>query len=158
MYLLMLTLLSPISFAKEPLTSVHHIIKHTERKYKLPAGILSAIIKVESNGQVNAVNHDDGTQAQKSQGKKIKSYGLMQIQLATARHMKYKGTAEALRTAVVNVDIGARYLRYLLDGHGQDLALAITCYNSGEHSRGCLKKRYSPHVGKVLNAWKNQRK
>ncbi len=153
MLLLLASLLIPTSLASEKPRTISALARMAEAKYDLPTGILSAIIKVESCGQVNALNEDDGTRAQRAVGLRVASHGLMQIQMATARHVKFLGTAKELRRPATNIEVGARLMRHLLDSHKNDLALAITCYNSGEYSAACKQKKYNQHVGKIMNAW-----
>lgn len=143
--------LFPMSLAKAQ--GLDNFITKTEIKYDLPAGIIKAIIKVESNGEVSAINSDDGTKRQKALGHKIKSHGLMQVQMGTARQMGFKGTHKELLKPSVNVDVGAHYLRSLLDSHENNLAWSLSCYNSGPGGRNCKNKIYGKYVGKILNAW-----
>jgi soluble lytic murein transglycosylase len=63
--------------------------------------------------------------------------GLMQILPDTARFIARKsgGTAFELRDLAnpdINIRYGSWYLRYLLDQHGGNVALAVAAYNAGE--------------------------
>lgn len=150
-------LLTPTAIANEqPRVNppLHIIVKHAERKYRLPAGILSAVIKVESNGQPNIINHDDGTKSQRRHKLHVKSYGLMQIQMAAATQMGFRGKPEELRKQHVNIEYGARYLKWALKTHHNNLAQALVCYNGGPSSRPCILNEPTPYLAKILNAWR----
>jgi len=107
----------------------------------IPPNVFAAVIYVESAFDENAVG-DDG-----------KSYGLMQIQLNTARDMGFKGTIKELMDPETNIKYGTMYLVYLYKKTG-DLFIALDAYNRG---LGNVKKYpykgdYKDHryVGKVL--------
>lgn len=57
--------------------------------------------------------------------------GLMQLMPATAQRFGARST-ESLLNPAVNVDVGVRYLRALLDMFGGRLELALAAYNAGE--------------------------
>lgn len=63
--------------------------------------------------------------------------GLMQILPDTANFIAGKsgGTRFEVRDLAdpgINIRYGSWYLRYLMDQHGQDVALAVAAYNAGE--------------------------
>lgn len=141
------------------------LVRAAEVKYELPEGILAAMIKVESNGNHKALNKDDGTQTHKSRGIAVSSYGLMQIQLASAvfiQKMKASGQFISKKRKVkpadllnpeTNIEYGAYYIKWLLKSHQNNVAWALTCFNAGPNSHACKhKKYYGAYVGKVLNA------
>jgi soluble lytic murein transglycosylase-like protein len=144
-------LLIPSSLAAG-VTNIDKYISNVEKHYNLPTGIISAIIKVESGGKILAINHNDGTSAQKSKGMIVKSLGLMQIQLATAKHMGFKGNYKELLNPIVNIEYGGKYLRWLLDKNNNNIAQSLGCFNSGPNSEVCRKQIYTQYVGKILNA------
>lgn len=151
-YYIFLLLLWPATISADIHVSLKQYIDNVEGHYKLPKNLLAAIINVESGGAIGAVNPNDGTKLQKLQGKIVKSVGLMQLQLATARHMGFRGKLKDLILPVVNIEYGARYLRQLLDTHHNNIAQALTCFNSGPASSSCINRQYTPYVGKVLNS------
>lgn len=151
-YLPILILAVPQVISAGTLPSISEYVENVESHYNLPKGILRAIIKVESGGKVNIVNPNDGTRLQKLQGKVVKSLGLMQIQLAAAYSVGFRGKAKELLHPMVNIEYGARYLKLMLTSHQNNLAQSLTCWNAGPNSASCLNKKYTPYVGNVLNA------
>jgi soluble lytic murein transglycosylase-like protein len=147
------------------------LIRAAEMKYELPEHILEAMVLVESNGNLKAINKDDGTTAHKSRGIKIRSYGLLQMQLDSAKVvqiLKAKDdgitltkrdiiTAKQLMIPEINLDYGAAYLKWLLKTHNNDIAWALSCYNAGPNGSICKNKKYSSYVGLILNAWITRR-
>ncbi|OQW92330.1 MAG: hypothetical protein BWK79_14885 [Beggiatoa sp. IS2] len=83
----------------------------------LPAALLHAVIKVESNYNPHALS---------PKGAK----GLMQLMPGTAK--RYGVTDRADPTA--NVYAGASYLRDLFKMFNQDLSLTLAAYNAGENA------------------------
>ena len=82
--------------------------------YRLPASLITGVIRAESNFQVQAVSHA-GAQ------------GLMQLMPETAREMGVKNPFDIDE----NIDGGSRYLRKMLDSFGGDIKLALAAYNAG---------------------------
>jgi soluble lytic murein transglycosylase-like protein len=93
------------------------LVQRVASTYGLQAGLLKAIIEVESG--FNA-------QARSPKG----AIGLMQVMPATAaRYGDYD-----LYSPEQNVDVGARYLRDLLRMFNGDIQLAVAAYNAGENA------------------------
>lgn len=124
---------------------IPNMVRAAEIKYELPEGILAAVTHVESSGNHKAIVHNDGKSGKTS-------YGLLQIQLASARTVGFKGRAGELMRPETNIEYGAKYLRWLLDTHNDNTAWALSCFNAGPNSFICKNKKYSPYVGLVLNA------
>jgi soluble lytic murein transglycosylase-like protein len=95
------------------------------------------------------------------------SYGLMQLMFPTARETGYEGEAAGLYDPETNINLGAKYLRHLLDGvwaeglpwkhdslSAYDMTLAQ--YNGGRwrnpSAEGTLRNR--SYVDKVWAAFK----
>lgn len=98
------------------------------KRHGVPAALLLAFIATESQFNEKAQNLTGGD------GRRGGSYGLMQVSLKTAQLIRPGVTPEQLKTAPVNLDVGARYLADLLvqagrTGYGFDSA--ISCYNAG---------------------------
>lgn len=93
------------------------IVSEIAREVDVPAGLLHAVIAVESAYLPNAVS-PKGAQ------------GLMQLMPATAQRF---GVANPFDPRD-NVRGGALYLKWLLERFGGDLKLAIAGYNAGEEA------------------------
>jgi hypothetical protein len=62
---------------------------------------------------------------------RVGAVGLTQLMPATARWFKRDVTVADLRDSELNLEIGFRYLRELIDRYDGDLHLALTAYNRG---------------------------
>ncbi|MFO6493663.1 lytic transglycosylase domain-containing protein [Hafnia alvei] len=92
------------------------IVSAAEQRFGLPAGLLSAVINKESSG-------NSGTISAKG------AIGLAQVMPATARDMGYD-PEELKRNPALQVEAGARYLKQMLDAHG-NVTDALAAYNWG---------------------------
>lgn len=91
-------------------------IRAAERRHGLPAGVLTALIDVESNFQPEAVSPRG-------------AIGLAQVMPATAR--MYGLEPQLLFEPSHNIDVGARHLAALIREYRGNLTLALAAYNSG---------------------------
>jgi soluble lytic murein transglycosylase-like protein len=89
-------------------------IKHAATQFGLPAALIKAVVKAESNYQVQALS-PAGAQ------------GLMQLMPATAKELGVTDPFDIDQ----NIRGGAQYLRNMLDQFDGDLHLALTAYNAG---------------------------
>lgn len=96
-----------------------------EQHFRLPAGIVSAIIKVESGGNPAAVNraNRNGTV----------DYGLMQVNSIHLPRLAAHGVDDQalLSQPCINVAVGADVLASGLAATGGALAPALSMYNTG---------------------------
>ena len=76
--------------------------------------LLHAVVKAESNYQAGARSHKG-------------AMGLTQLMPGTAAMYDTRALSDARR----NLEVGARYLRAMLDQFGQDRQLAVAAYNAG---------------------------
>ena len=91
------------------------LINKAARDYGLDGNLISAVIKVESSGNPDAVSKADAK-------------GLMQLIDDTAAMY---GVTNVFNPAQ-NINAGSRHLRNLLDAYGGDLKLALAAYNAGQ--------------------------
>ena len=141
-------------------------ILNAASQFNIDADLMYALCRVESNCNPKAVNHSDGTPAQKAAGMIVKSYGLFQIQLSTAedlgfisketleidriRHhkiIKVKKTIDhtkELLNPATNSYYAAMLLAHLYHRYG-DTERVISAYNAGRYI-----KSNKDYVYKVL--------
>lgn len=86
---------------------------------RLDPDLVAAVVEAESGGNAAAVS-------------RAQAYGLMQVRVPTAKDMAGRDvTIEELFDPVVNLDLGCRYLRRMLDRYKGDIRLALMAYNAG---------------------------
>jgi len=150
-------------------TTVPFHIYNAATKFKIDVALLYAFCRVESNCRAKAINHDDGTPAQKALGIIDKSYGLFQIKASTAqglgfeviekvkvttlRHGKSRTIVKTINHTKdllkpeVNAWYAAKLLRHLYDRYG-DTVKVISAYNAGHPT-----KANDEYVSKVLKQY-----
>ena len=94
------------------------VIFDAARSEGVDPGLAFRLVRVESNFNPNARSSAD-------------AIGLVQVQLATARHYEPRITEAQLFEPVRNLRIGLRYLRDLNVRYGDDMRLALMAYNVG---------------------------
>lgn len=147
-------------------SKIPYYMYNAASEFNLDVALLYAICTVESNCKPRAINHDDGTRKQKSEGIKDKSYGMFQIKLTTAQRLGFKATevvmveklykgkvklvpkvinytADLLKPTV-NTWYAAKLLRHLYDRYG-NTEKVISAYNAGRYTKANTK-----YVNKVL--------
>ncbi len=100
----------PISIHEKVVWSV----RKAAAKYNLPIGLINAVIKAESDFQVDAVS---------SSG----ALGLMQLMPETANELGVREPFDIDQ----NIDAGSRYLKLMLTLFDGDLKKALAAYNAG---------------------------
>jgi soluble lytic murein transglycosylase-like protein len=101
--------------AKYPYQSCFEI---ASRMHDVPLDVLLAVAATESAWNPDARSHAN-------------AHGIMQIQWpGTARHLGVTRVSE-LYNPCLNIELGARYLRELMDRNGGDLSRALAAYNYG---------------------------
>lgn len=93
---------------------IEESIQKAAAKYSLPPGLIRAVIRAESNFQVDAVS-------------RAGARGLMQLMPATARELGVTDSFDINQ----NIDGGAKYLRRMLDQFGGNVRKALAAYNAG---------------------------
>ncbi|MEM6797102.1 MAG: lytic transglycosylase domain-containing protein [Acidobacteriota bacterium] len=89
------------------------LITRTAERHGLDPLLVASIVETESSFNPHAISHRGAV-------------GLMQVLPSTA-----ESHPEALLEPSLNLESGARYLRYLLQRYGGDLELALAAYNAG---------------------------
>jgi soluble lytic murein transglycosylase-like protein len=96
---------------------IQKAIDEAARKHQLPAKLISAVIKVESNFNPRAVSSEGAS-------------GLMQLMPATARQLGVKNSFDIKQ----NIDGGSRYLKQMMERFDGKLDLALAAYNAGPNA------------------------
>lgn len=117
-----------VSKSAEP--PLHEMIRAAAVSHDISPEIALGLVDVESTFKPTASK--DG------------NYGLMQVRVATARSMGFKGSSNDLMTPETNLEYGMRYLQYCQEKH-QDVTLMLGCYNGSTSP----KNRYARRVLKA---------
>jgi soluble lytic murein transglycosylase-like protein len=135
------------SSARRPASSTSRdrvlaVVRAAELRHRLPAGLLDALVAIESNYRPFAVSRAGAA-------------GLAQLMPGTARDL---GVIDRFDVRA-NLDGGARYLRAMLDRFGT-VALALAAYNAGPNavarSRGIPLNGETPaYVARVIARWRD---
>ena len=104
------------------------------RRYSIPPALLFAIIHAESSFNPRAVSHKGAV-------------GLMQLMPSTARWMAPGISRKQLFNPALNIELGARYLRYLANRYNGDARKILAAWNAGP---GRLDKGHIPRETRVF--------
>ncbi|KOR25043.1 transglycosylase SLT domain-containing protein [Clostridium sp. L74] len=94
--------------------TIDSAVEKASKKYRIDKGLLMAVIKQESDFNPNCISNA-GAQ------------GLMQLMPGTAREVGVTNPFDIEQ----NIDGGAKYLKKMLDMHGNVKELALAAYNAG---------------------------
>ena len=95
-----------------------HCFTASSAKHSIPVVLLQAVVATESNWNPRARSHAN-------------AHGLMQIQWpGTAKHLGVRRVSQLYKPCT-SIDLGARYLRELLDRYDGDERRALAAYNYG---------------------------
>ena len=136
---------------------ISHIISNTEREYKIPKGLLQAIIQTESSSKPYTVNiggkghyTQDFKEAlfviQKALSKGIKNIDIGLAQINYRCHHHHFGSVAAMLRPESNIDYAAKLLSGLKGKHGS-WHTAVRYY----HSKN--KKHHNKYSRKVVMLW-----
>ncbi len=145
------------------------------KKYGIKKLLLKAVAEVESGFNQTAYRYEPGFfkkyLADKPEWKDqdpavvSASYGLFQLMWTTAASLGFKGTQEDLWNPVINIELGAKLLRVLIDKVRKraawtdsrlwDIEIALACYNGGAFGNPDEKGnlRNQRYVDRVLDAY-----
>lgn len=120
------------------------MIRGASEAYKVPFDWIKAIIGTESGFNPTAYRAEPAINDA--------SYGLMQLLYSTARWMGFAGEPEQLFNPAVNIDIGTKYLAYLIGRYGGDSFERIySAYNSGSPDKYTTSSQVAAHVRNALD-------
>lgn len=128
-------------------STLEPIIQEMSKKYNIETSLIKAIIKTESNWDVNASRFE----AHKGDA----SWGLMQLLLSTAREVL--GNPQLITTQLIqprnNIEAGTKFLSQLWGRFG-NMRDAIAAYNAGSPRLGKDGEYVNQdYVDKVMNAY-----
>lgn len=95
-------------------TSLDSIIQKASEKYNVPASLIKAVCKAESNFNAKAVSH-------------CGAQGVMQLMPSTAKSLGVKDAFDPEQ----NIMGGTKYLSQLLDKYDGNVTYALAAYNAG---------------------------
>lgn len=125
-------------------TEINSIIAHAARTYKVDPDLVEAVVKAESDFDVNSTS---------SKG----AMGLMQLMPETAQELGVKDSYDP----VENVMAGTRYLKSLLDRYDGNVTLALAAYNWGmgnvERHPQRLPRETQTYIARVNNFMHQQK-
>ena len=124
--ILILTILAVICINKLMIKNLYkkeyseYVSKYSQ-KYKVEEELIYALIKAESNFEIEAVSSKD-------------AQGLMQLMYSTAEDVAKKNgielTEENILNPDVNINIGTKYISTLLEKY-KNIEIALAAYNAG---------------------------
>ena len=133
---LFLALFLTVSGAHAGPSTYHNLISHHAKANGVPVDLAHAVVKTESGYNPRATG-------------RAGEVGLMQIKLATARGIGFRGTREQLYDPETNIKWGMKYL-----GEARRLAGGSECgtlsrYNGGLGRKGLIKSYCRKVMGRA---------
>ena len=119
--------------------SLNSLIARHAAANNLPEDLLRRVIKRESGGNPRVISRGN--------------YGLMQIKLATARSMGYRGTAVGLLDADTNMTYAVKYLAGAYHVAGGNANRTVHYYAAGYYYAAKARGRGSPTEQTAFNAF-----
>lgn len=115
-----------------------YYVTNAANTFNVDSDLLMALCDVESHCNPYVVSYNDGTKKQKLLGIKVKSIGMFQIQLATARLLGFTGTAKELMKPAINSYYAAKLLSIHYNEYGSTTK-ALSSYNAGKPIKGNME-------------------
>ena len=116
---------------------MERLVAEAAARHRLDRDLVAAVVEAESGGNARAVS-------------RARAYGLMQLRIPTASEMAGRPVGiEELFDPAFNLDLGCRYLRHMLDLHGNNVVLALMAYNAGPGNVNKWRAR-EPETQKIL--------
>ena len=138
----------------DQMQAIESIIQQASQKYNVSVNLIKAIIQTESGWNVTAYRWEPSLNDA--------SMGLMQILLSTAKWQSGNQnlTQQDLNNPAINIDIGTKYLAYLMGKYGStSLDAVISAYNGGHPlqiaSGGFVNQDYVDKVNRYKTVYDN---
>ena len=131
------------------MATLNPVIEVAARKHGVEVALIKAVIKAESNWDVNASRYE--------KHKTDASWGLMQLMLETAKWIlkDNKLTITELIKPTKNISAGTQYLKYQLGRYKGSIKDAMAAYNAGSVRKTKAGKYVNQaYVDKVHNYYK----
>lgn len=119
------------------------LIAEAATKYSVPFDWIKAFIGTESNFDPRAYRPEPRISDA--------SRGLMQMLEATARDMGLTGSADQLFTPAISIDLGVKYMRWLIDKYGMVYEEIYSAYNSGGPFNYLSNSEVAAHVRNAVD-------
>lgn len=123
------------------------LIAEASQRYMVPFDWIKAFIGTESNFDPRAFRDEPRIGDS--------SRGLMQMLESTARDMGLKGSADQLYDPAISIDLGAKYMRWLIDRYGMIYEEIYSAYNSGDPFSYLKNDEVKQNVSNAV-AWLNK--
>ncbi len=119
---LMTIFITPQAHATYSDFQIKLMIKRIATQHELPVSLAMAVAQVESDFNEHAVSHAG-------------AIGVMQIMPATAEQV-FGVSPSTLENPTVNIDLGVRFLKQLINTYNGRVDIALSHYNGGSAVRG----------------------